>query len=149
MQSKAEYLFGKINPIQLLAWVYAAMFLFVVALGYIPAFTNDQGQLFGLFRIELIDDALHLGSGIWAALAAWTSARAATLYFKLFGIVYGLDGIVGLIFGQSFLDGGIFIGSFPLLDWGTKFAANLPHILIGGIAVVIGFWLSRKFVDRA
>jgi hypothetical protein len=149
MQSRVDYLFEKVNPIQALAWVYAAMFLFVVSLGYIPGFTNDQGQLFGLFKIDLIDDALHLGSGIWAALAAWTSARAATLYFKIFGIVYGLDGVIGLLFGQGYLDGGIFINGPAPLDWGTKIAANTPHILIGGTAVVIGFVLSQKWANRA
>lgn len=148
MQSKTGYLFGKISKVQMLAWLYAALFLSVVAIGYIPLFTNEAGQLFGLFKIDLIDDALHLGSGIWAALAAWTSARAATLYFKIFGIMYGLDGVIGLLFGQGYLDGGIFIyGPLPL-DWGTKIAANTPHILIGGVAVIIGFVLSRKWTSQ-
>jgi hypothetical protein len=137
------------NTIRKLAWVYAAMFIFVVALGYIPGLTNEEGQLFGLFRIELIDDALHLGSGIWAALAAWHSTRAAIFYFKTFGIIYGLDGLIGLLFGQGYLDGGIFINGITPLDFGTKFATNLPHLLIGGTAVLIGFVLSRKFANQA
>ena len=142
------YLLKEMNLIQLYAWVYAAMFVFVVVLGYIPGFINADGQLFGLFRIDPIDDVLHLASGIWAALAAWTSMRASTLYFKLFGCLYGLDGVIGLIFGQGYLDGGIFIyGPLPL-DWGTKVAANLPHMLIGGTAVVIGFVLSRKLTSQ-
>ena len=132
------------NPIRQLAWIYAALFLFVVSLGYLPGLTNAEGQLLGLFRIELIDDALHLGSGIWAALAAWHSTRAATFYFKAFGIVYGLDGIAGLLFGQGLLDGGLFIHGITPLDLGTKFAANLPHLLIGGFAVFVGFGLTRR-----
>jgi len=139
----------RMHIVQKLAWVYGGLFLFVVALGYLPGLTNDSGQLFGLFRIELIDDALHLGSGLWAAAAAWYSARAATLYFKLFGSIYTLDGIVGLLFGQGFLDGGIFIHGITSLDWGTKFAANLPHLLIGGIAAFIGFVVSRQQHPRA
>lgn len=140
---------SQLNKIQLLAWAYAAMFIFVVALGYLPGLTNAAGQLFGLFRIELIDDALHLGSGIWAGLAGWSSTRASIFYFKTFGVIYGLDGLIGFLLGQGFLDGGIFIyGPLPL-DWGIKFAANLPHILIGGTAVVIGFVLSRKLASQA
>jgi hypothetical protein len=143
-----SYVLKEMNLIQLYAWIYAAMFLFVVLLGYIPGFTNADGQLFGLFRIDPIDDILHLGSAIWAALAAWTSVRAATLYFKLFGVLYFLDGLVGFLFGQGYLDGGIFIyGPLPL-DWSIKFAANLPHMLIGGMAIVIGFGLSRKFEPK-
>ena len=149
MIDQAGYQLKRMNVIRLYAWLYAAMFLFVVALGYIPGLTNAEGQLLGLFRIELVDDLLHLGSGIWAALAAWHSTRASVFYFKTFGIIYLLDGIIGLIFGQAYLDGGIFLyGYFPMDFW-TRFAANLPHIMIGGIAVVIGFVLSRRFPDHA
>jgi hypothetical protein len=135
----------RMHPMQTFAWAYAALFLFVVALGYLPGLTDESGQLLGLFRIELKDDALHLGSGIWAALAAYSSARAATLYFKLFGTIYGLDGVVGLLFGQGFLDGGIVTQGPTALDLATRFGANLPHLLIGGTAVVIGFVLSRRY----
>ena len=134
--------------IQNLAWVYAALFLFVVALGYIPGFTNSAGQLFGLFRIELKDDLLHLGSGLWAAVAGWLSTRASIFYFKLFGTVYFLDGVVGLLTGQGYLDGGIFIYGVTPLDFATRFAANLPHMLIGGIAMWIGFILSRRYAGQ-
>ena len=152
-------------------WVYAAMFVFTVALGYVPGFTNDAGELFGLFRIELKDDILHLASGIWAATAAWTSTRSAIFYFKTFGVIYGADGLLGLITGHGYLDGGIFLASntvikdiianlsvnylFPLAsiinahgtgahDLPTKIATNLPHILIGGTAIYIGYILTRQ-----
>lgn len=134
--------------VRAMAWVYAGLFLFVVALGWIPGFTNAEGQLFGLFRIDLIDDALHLGSGIWAAIAAWRSTAASHLYFKLFGTVYTLDGVFGLLFGQGFLDGGIVINGITPLDFGTRFAANLPHLLIGGIAMYVGFVVSRRVVQH-
>ena len=134
---------------QNLAWVYAVLFLTVVALGYIPGLTNSAGQLLGLFRIELKDDLLHLASGLWAAVAGWLSARASTLYFKLFGVVYGLDGLIGFITGQGYLDGGIFIYGPTPLPLAIRFAANLPHMLIGGIAVIIGFVVSRRYAAQA
>ncbi len=127
------------------AWVYAGLFFFVVALGYIPGFTDAQGSLFGLFSIQLVDDALHGGSAIWAAWAAWRSAYASTLYFKLFGAIYFLDGVVGLIFGRAYLDGGIFIDGPAPLDLMTKIATNIPHILIGGTAVLLGFVVARRY----
>ena len=135
------------NIIRILAAAYAALFLFVVALGYLPGLTNTEGQLLGLFKIDLIDDALHFGSGVWAAVAAWHSTRASVQYFKLFGAVYTLDGVFGLLFGQGFLDGGIFTRGITPIDFGTRFAANLPHLLIGGIAVLIGFVVSRRYVS--
>ncbi len=136
------------HVMQKLAWTYAGLFVFVAALGYLPGLTNDAGYLLGLFKIDPIDDLLHLGSGLWAAAAAWRSASASTLYFKLFGCVYGLDGIVGLLLGQGFLDGGIFLHGPAVLDLATRLGANLPHILIGGTAVLIGFVVSRRYAPQ-
>jgi hypothetical protein len=138
-----------VNMIRLLGWVYAVLFVAVVAVGYVPAFVDDQGYVFGLFSIQIWDDLLHLGSGIWAAAAAWTSTRATVLYFRIFGILYGLDGVLGLLTGQGYLDGGIFIHGPTALDLSTRIFANAPHILIGGIAVIIGFGLSSRLARES
>jgi hypothetical protein len=134
--------------IRKLAWVYAALFVGVVALGYIPGLTDDQGRLLGLFHIELKDDLLHLGSGLWAAIAAWYSTRAALFYFRLFGLVYFFDGVCGLLFGQGYLDFGIFLFGPTPLDLATRIGANIPHLLIGGIAILIGFVFSRRWAKE-
>jgi hypothetical protein len=135
-----------------LAIVYAVMFLIIGSLSYIPFLNDAAGYTLGIFRLEWHDDTLHYLSGLWAAAAAWislrTGSRAATWYFRLFGILYGLDGVMGLLLGQGYLDGGIFLYGPTDLDWGFKFFANLPHILIGGLAVFIGFILSRKFPEN-
>lgn len=137
------------NLIRKLGWVYAIMFFIIASLAYIPGLADENGLLFGLFSLQLHDDLLHLGSGIWAALAAWRSTWATTLYFRLFGILYGLDGILGLITGHGYLDAGIFLHGGDQSDLMTRIFANLPHILIGGIAVSIGFVLSRSYAQDA
>ena len=63
--------------IRLLAWVYAAMFYFIAVMGYIPPFLDDNGMLFGLFSLDLNDNLLHAGSGLWAMLAAMRSTWAS------------------------------------------------------------------------
>lgn len=136
------------HPMQRWAWIYTALFLGVVSLGYIPGLTDDQGYLLGLFRIELKDDLLHLGSALWAAWAAWNSPKASTFYFKLFGLVYFFDGVVGFFTGQGYLDLGIFLYGPAPLDLATRIGANIPHILIGGIAIVVGFVLSRRYENN-
>ena len=45
-------------------------FMAVVAIGYVPAFHDADGNLFGLFKLDLYDDSLHAFSGIWAGVAA-------------------------------------------------------------------------------
>lgn len=134
--------------IQKLAWGYAGLFVFVVLLGYLPGVNDAQGLMFGLFKLDLYDDLLHLASGIWAGIAAWWSTRAAIFYFKTFGILYGFDGVVGLITERGYLDLGIFVQDAVGLDLGTRLAANLPHILIGGIALLIGFVLFPTVAER-
>lgn len=132
------------NLIRKLGWVYAAMFLAIAALSYIPGLKDSQGLLFGLFSLQLHDDLLHAGSAVWAALAAMRSTWATRFYFQLFGLVYFLDGIVGLLFGEAYLDLGILRFGPQPYPWLHKIGANIPHILIGGIAILIGFVISRR-----
>ena len=130
-------------------WTYFALFVAVVAIGYIPAFEDEQGNLFGLFRLDLYDDALHLASGIWAGVAAWYSAGAARTYFRLFGPLYFLDGVMGLFVGSGYLDGGILLYGPLDLPLQTRIFANLPHILIGGLAIWIGYVHGRSRAPAA
>ena len=137
--------------IQKLAIVYALLFFVVVAIGYIPAFNDANGNLFGLFSLQWYDDLLHAFSGVWALAAAFISHRQAVFYFKLFGSVYLFDGVLGLITGSGCLDAGIFINGFRSFDdveFPTRFFANAPHLAIGGFAVFVGFWLSKRVSDK-
>ena len=135
---------AEVERIRVLAWVYAAMFVSVVVVGYIPALNDEQGQLLGLFSLQLHDDALHLGSAIWAAVAAWRSSTASRWYFRLFGPLYFLDGALGLATGRGYLDAGIFLYGPADLSWIVRIGANTPHLLLGGGAVVIGYLLGDR-----
>lgn len=131
--------------IQRLGLAYAVLFFLVVGIGYVPAFVDADGQLFGLFSLQWYDDLLHAFSGVWALAAAFVSHRASVLYFRLFGSVYLIDGVLGLVTGSGCLDGGIFVDgfrSFNDIELPVRFFANAPHLAIGGIAVLIGFWLA-------
>jgi hypothetical protein len=133
------------STIQKLAIAYALMFGFVAIMGYIPPFVDEQGLLFGLFSLDLHDNLLHAFSGVWALTAAWLSHRQAVFYFKMFGTVYFLDGVMGIVLGNAFLDFGIFHNGIASYDLLTKFFMNIPHIAIGGIAMYIGFKLATRY----
>lgn len=131
------------DRVRAFGWVYFAGFVLIVAIGYVPGFEDSDGNLFGLFKLDLYDDSLHLASGLWAGVAAWWSRGAARSYFRLFGPLYFADGVLGLVTGSGYLDGGIFLYGpldLPLL---IRFFANLPHLLIGGFAAWIGYRLAR------
>ena len=136
--------------IRKLAVAYAFMFFALVAIGYVSAFNDADGYLFGLYRLQRYDGLLHGFSGVWALLAALVSHRQSVLYFKLFGSVYLFDGLLGLITGSGCLDGGILMGGFRSvadIDFPARFVANAPHLAIGGLAVIAGFWLSRRLAE--
>jgi len=133
--------------IQKLGFAYAAMFFAIVGLNYLPFVHDANGMMFGLFSLQWYDDLLHGFSGLWVLIAALVSHRATVLFFKIFGSIYLFDGVLGLVTGSGCLDGGIFIDgfrSFNDVELPVRFFANLPHLLIGGIAVYIGFVLSKR-----
>lgn len=135
----------KTTPLQALAWVYAGVFLLVVALGYVPGVEDEEGRMFGLFKIDPIDDLLHLASGAWAGFAAWASLRQSGVFFRWFGAIYFLDGLVGAVVGKGFLDGAIFMADVPAIEGAfTRVAANVPHMLLGGVALYAGLVMARK-----
>lgn len=121
-----------------LTFVYFGVLLLVAALNYIPGVRDAEGLTFGIFALDVYDDALHLASALWALAAALTSARAAKLFLTLFGALYLADGAMGLAVGSGYLDLGIFTYGVQDLPFGFKILANLPHIGLGGIALLAG-----------
>jgi hypothetical protein len=132
------------NIIRKLGYLYCIGFIGIAAMSYVPQFKDSNGMMFGLFSLQFYDDLLHLFSGIWVGIAAYLSTRATVNYFKLFGLLYFFDGVFGFFTGNGYLDLGIFINGPIALDLYTRVFANLPHIIIGGSALIIGFLLSRR-----
>lgn len=132
------------SDVRIMGWLYCAGFVVVVLSGLYPPFLDEQGRQFGLFTLDLYDHSLHLASGIWAGIAAWWSQRAARNYFRLFGPLYFADGLLGLAAGSGYLDGGIFL--YGVLDqpMTIRFFANLPHLIIGGVAIWAGYRLRER-----
>ncbi len=125
-------------------WGYCALFILVVVSGFIPAFLDAQGRQFGLFTLDLYDHSLHLFSGLWAGAAAAIGDKATRAYFRLFGPLYFADGVLGLLTGSGYLDFGIFLYGPLDLDLMTRFFANLPHLIIGGVAIWVGYVFARR-----
>lgn len=131
--------------LQTAAWVYAGIFLFVVALGYVPGVEDEEGRMFGLFTIDPIDDVLHLASAAWAGFAAWRSHAQSRVFMRWFGAIYFLDGLVGAFVGKGFLDGALFMSGPAIEGALTRVAANVPHMALGGVAMLLGSVLAKKW----
>jgi hypothetical protein len=133
------------DRLRIIAAAYAVTLALVTLLNYIPGLTDAQGRAFGIFALDIYDDALHFGSALWAAIAAFLSRRASETFFKVFGSLYLLDGLMGLITGSGYLDLGIFIYGSLDLPFVFRILANLPHIALGGFAAFTGFVLARRW----
>jgi len=132
------------DKVRVFAWAYFLGFMAIVGLDFVPQFVDAEGRLFGLFTLDFYDNSLHAASGLWAAAAAWWSRGAAAAYFRIFGPLYFLDGLMGLFLGSGYLDLGIFLYGPLDLSWTVRFLANLPHLLIGGVAAFVGYRLARQ-----
>jgi hypothetical protein len=131
--------------LQKFALGYSVVLLGAAALNYVPGITDVDGRAFGIFALDLFDDALHLVSAIWALLAAFFGARASKVFLVIFGALYLGDGVFGFFTGYGYLDFGIFTNASEGLSFTLfRIFANLPHIALGGVALGAGLRYGRN-----
>jgi hypothetical protein len=117
--------------IQKCALVFAAIFLFVYLLDYVPGIMAENGKMFGLFSMTPIVDLGHLVLGALALISGLISAKAARIYFYALGVWYGIDVIL------------FFISHLETMSLIVNAAVNMPHF----ITSIAAFWIAAK-VDR-
>ena len=71
---------GKLRTI---AFVYMVILLAAASLNYIPGLTDAEGRAFGIFALDIFDDALHVASALWAGIAAVHRRSRASRIFLL------------------------------------------------------------------
>jgi len=131
--------------LQKIALGYFVVLMGAASLNYIPGLTDAQGRAFGIFALDLFDDALHVASALWALVAALVSHRAARTFLLIFGVLYLGDGVFGFFTGYGYLDFGIFTNESEGLSFTLfRVLANLPHILLGAVALWAGLKLDRR-----
>ncbi|MEN3368197.1 MAG: hypothetical protein V7609_340 [Verrucomicrobiota bacterium] len=110
------------------AVLFGVVFLLVGILGFVPAVTKDQ-MLLGIFHVNAAHNVVHLLSGAIALFAGMTSAGAARVYFRIFGVVYGLVAVMGFMMGDTLLLG--------LISNNT--ADTWLHVGIAAVSLLLGF----------
>jgi hypothetical protein len=123
-----------------MAWVYAAGFMGVFLVTHAPFLEDENGLSFGLFKIDPVDDFVHLLSGVAGIVVAAWLTRYIPMFFKWVGVLYMTDAAVGMLTSRGLLDGSLFVQGPGAADFSvTSWLLNLPHIVIAGVALVIGF----------
>lgn len=117
--------------IKKLAVLFGAVFLVVGILGFIPALTPTDAEghrnLLGLFEVDTVHNIVHVLSGAAALIAGLVSGYASRLYFKIFGAVYALVTLVGMVSGSA-------LGLFHVNG-----ADNFLHLALAIALLAIGF----------
>jgi hypothetical protein len=117
------------------AKIFGVVFVLVGLLGFVPGLTTD-GNLLGVFHVNLLHNIIHLASGIVALLAGFASLRYSKLYFQVFGVVYALVAVLGFISGDNDVVGLV----------ANNMADNLLHVVIAVTALYLGFGKSTSEV---
>jgi Domain of unknown function (DUF4383) len=120
------------STIQKCAFGFAALFLGVYLLDYVPGIMDQNGLMFGLFHMTRIVDIGHLALGSLALIAALSSARIARIYFWVLGVWYTIDVVT------------FFFGHLHSLSLPVNALTNLPHLLI----FVAAYWIALNVGER-
>jgi hypothetical protein len=110
------------------AVLFGVVFILVGILGFVPGVTDNQ-MLLGIFHVNAAHNVVHLLSGAAALFAGMTSAGAARIYFRVFGVIYGLVAVMGFLMGDGMLLG--------LISNNT--ADTWLHVAIAAVSLLLGF----------
>lgn len=113
------------------AKVFGAVFLLIGVLGFVPALTPD-GNLLGIFHVNALHNVVHIASGLVALFSGFYAARAARMYFQVFGVVYALVAVLGFVYGDNAILGLV----------ANNMADTLLHVVIAAAALYLGFGLK-------
>ena len=116
-----------------IAVAFGIIFLVVGVLGFVPATAKD-GHLLGIFHVNPAHNFVHLLTGAVSLACGLSSAHASQLFFRIFGVVYGLVAILGFIQGDGMLLGII----------ANNAADAWLHTGISAVSLFLGFGVREK-----
>jgi len=110
------------------AVLFGIVFILIGILGFVPGVTNNE-MLLGIFHVNAAHNVVHLLSGAAALFAGMTSVGASRMYFRVFGVIYGLVAVLGFMMGDGMLLG--------LISNNT--ANTWLHVGIASVSLLLGF----------
>ena len=122
------------------ALIFGIVFIAVGLLGFIPnPIIGDSEN--AIFHADTLHNMVHIVSGLLFLFFAFASPASIPAFMKIFGIVYLLLGIIGVV--NFAMDGmGKILGFLHVNG-----ADNLLHIVLG-VAIFIAAFLPRAGVSN-
>ena len=92
------------------AILFGIVFLVVGVLGFVPAATppmadGSGGMLLNIFHVNTAHNLIHIASGVVFLLCGLAGAGPSRTFFRIFGVVYALVAVLGLVKGNGMLLG--------------------------------------------
>jgi len=115
--------------LRIVSGIFGIFFILIGIAGFIPALAPNH-LLLGLFMVDTTHNIIHLLSGVFALIGAIKSTYAL-LYFKIFGVIYGLVTLLGFI-------------TEDLIIMHVNTADNLLHLGITLVALYFGFFYQQQ-----
>ncbi|MGI9061727.1 MAG: DUF4383 domain-containing protein [Ktedonobacteraceae bacterium] len=125
-----------------LALILGIVFVILGVVGFFTPQENSTGvqALFGIFDVDTVQNVFHLITGLIGLAAAFTGQSIN--FNRVFGVVYTLIGLLGLIPALYFptygTDSGRFLGLTHL-----SIGDHILNIVLGVIALAIAFYADR------
>ncbi len=116
-----------------MANVFGWVLLILGVLGFVPGITTD-GHLLGIFDVNTLHNLVHLISGLAALYLASKGEAQAQLFFKVFGVIYGLVAVLGFFGGDAMVLGLI----------SNNAADTWLHVVIAVVALWLGFGPKKE-----
>ncbi|HEY0754503.1 MAG TPA: DUF4383 domain-containing protein [Ktedonobacteraceae bacterium] len=135
------------TPNRTLALVLGIVFLILGLVGFITPTENSTGvrAILGIFDSDTFQNVFLLITGLLGLVAAFTGW--SVLFNRVFGVVYTLVGLLGLIPALYFPvygnDNGRFLGLTHL-----SVADHILDIVLGLLALALGFYLIQRSNSR-
>jgi hypothetical protein len=118
--------------LQKIAVGFGIVFLAVGFLGFVPGVTKDE-HLLGIFHVNAAHNMVHILTGAVAVICGLMSARTSQLFFRIFGVVYGLVAVLGFMGGDQ-----------PILGLISNNRADAwLHTGIAAVSLFLGFGLHE------
>ena len=118
--------------IQKVALGFAALFLGVYLMDFVPGVMDENGKMFGLFGMTPIVDFGHLALGALALISGLISAKITRIYFWALAVWYGIDVI--MFTSQN----------LHALTPVKLVLINMPHFLITCAAIYVALKVDKQ-----
>src|SRR5688572_10728546 len=113
--------------------LFGIVFIAIGALGFMPGVTRE-GHLLGVFHVNTFHNFVHLLTGVVALICGASSTHAARLFFRIFGVIYGLVAVLGFVYGDQ-----------PIFGVLSNNAADTwLHVGIAAVSLLIGFGVRER-----